>query len=154
MSLCLCLCASENQPLTMVAVKGNSVNTREDFCQMHALRVCVPCSLYLRANLSEYRFPANTYVTHCMLPAAIMGCTSKYCVAVQGVDAISFKKPCATSYTTSPPNHHRNHILVSVINMIVITVWGSSYPFIAVKLSKRLSNSNTHTSTTMPFTRL
>ena len=128
--------------LMMVAVKGNSVNTREDFCQMHALRVCVPCSLYLKANLSEYEFPANTYVTHCMLPAGIMGCTSKYCVAVQGLDAISFKKMCATSYTTSPPNHcnssfcTRNHKLVSVINMIVVTIWGSSYryPFIAVKL--------------------
>ena len=47
----------------------------------------------------------------------------------------------------------KRHILVAIINMIVITVWGSTYLFIAIKPSKRLSDADTY-NCDMPFTRL
>ena len=47
----------------------------------------------------------------------------------------------------------KRHILVALINMIGITIWGSTYLFIAIKPSKRLSNTNSY-NCDMPFTKL
>ena len=47
----------------------------------------------------------------------------------------------------------KRHILVALINMIVITIWGSTYLFTTIKPSKRLSNTNSY-NCDRPFTRL
>lgn len=61
--------------------------------------------------------------------------------AVLGMDAIDLKKTVRNEL-------YENYILISVINIIVIIVWGSTYPlFIAIKPSKRFSNTNNYTMT-------